>query len=146
MSSCIEISQHMSVSAGPRGLFTGYLPTLLEDVPDMAFKFAAYETMRNVHKQITARPANAQEDFAMGAVSGAFAAAATTPLDVIKTTMMCTAASRPTVVSASRTILAQGGLPFFFRYNSLSFISIHSSKMSNLPCFRTTPPPLPPLH
>jgi hypothetical protein len=51
----------------------------------------------------------------MGAVSGAFAAAATTPLDVIKTTMMCTAASRPSMASASRAILAQGGPKYFFR-------------------------------
>ena len=43
----------------------------------------------------------------MGAVSGAFAAAATTPLDVIKTNMMCCAASRPTMVSASRAVWAQ---------------------------------------
>jgi hypothetical protein len=35
-------------AAGPRGLFTGFLPTLLEDVPDMAIKFAAYESMRQV--------------------------------------------------------------------------------------------------
>ncbi len=40
----------------------------------------------------------------MGAVSGAFAAAATTPLDVIKTHMMCTAASRPSMVSSSRVV------------------------------------------
>lgn len=37
-------------ACGPRGLFTGYLPTLLEDVPDMACKFAAYETMRSLHR------------------------------------------------------------------------------------------------
>eukprot|EP01025_Chloroclados_australasicus_P024209 TRINITY_DN2435_c0_g2_i7.p3 TRINITY_DN2435_c0_g2~~TRINITY_DN2435_c0_g2_i7.p3 ORF type:complete len:235 (+),score=39.89 TRINITY_DN2435_c0_g2_i7:961-1665(+) len=37
-------------AAGPRGLFTGYAPTLIEDVPDMACKFAAYETMRSVYK------------------------------------------------------------------------------------------------
>lgn len=57
-----------------------------------------------------------QEDFAMGAVSGAFAAAATTPLDVIKTTMMCTAASRPNMISASKQILVEGGPLYFFRY------------------------------
>lgn len=39
-------------AAGPRGLFTGYLPTLLEDVPDMAFKFAAYEMLRNFHRRV----------------------------------------------------------------------------------------------
>jgi solute carrier family 25 S-adenosylmethionine transporter 26 len=51
----------------------------------------------------------AQEDFAMGAFAGALAAAATTPLDVIKTRMMCAAASKPTMVSAAREILATSG-------------------------------------
>ena len=59
-----------------------------------------------------------QEDFAMGAAAGAFAAAATTPLDVIKTNMMCTAASRPTMVSSARTVLTQGGPASFFRWAS----------------------------
>ena len=52
----------------------------------------------------------------MGAAAGAFAAAATTPLDVIKTNMMCTAASRPTMASSARAVLAQGGPKHFFRY------------------------------
>ena len=39
-------------AAGVRGLFTGYLPNLLEDVPDMAFKFAAYESMRSLHRRL----------------------------------------------------------------------------------------------
>ena len=39
-------------AAGVRGLFTGYLPTLLEDVPDMAFKFAAYESMRSLRLRL----------------------------------------------------------------------------------------------
>jgi hypothetical protein len=37
--------------AGVRGLFTGFFPTLLEDVPDMAVKFAAYESLRQLHKR-----------------------------------------------------------------------------------------------
>lgn len=51
----------------------------------------------------------------MGATAGAFAAAATTPLDVIKTNMMCTAASRPTMMSSARAVMAQGGPVHFFR-------------------------------
>lgn len=51
----------------------------------------------------------AQEDFAMGALAGALAAGATTPLDVIKTRMMCAAASRPTMMGAAREILAASG-------------------------------------
>ncbi len=180
-------ARNIVAAAGPRGLFTGYLPTLLEDIPDMAFKFAAYESLRAARMRLmrgrkatvqvrfqglegiectrlccegppraarlrlarwaqghraaatfcdqrslscnrmcllvhswsrvssqlvsSSQPSRwllivevhfaLQEDFCMGAVSGAFAAAATTPLDVIKTTMMCSAASRPTMTSAA---------------------------------------------
>ncbi len=38
------------------------------------------------------------EDLLMGGVAGAAAAAATTPLDVVKTRMMCSASIRPTIV------------------------------------------------
>mmetsp|Transcript_13587 Transcript_13587/g.23888 ORF Transcript_13587/g.23888 Transcript_13587/m.23888 type:complete len:445 (-) Transcript_13587:491-1825(-) len=103
-------------AAGVRGLFTGFLPTVLEDVPDMAIKFAAYETMRQVHSKFhKGRVASPQEDFAMGAVAGAAAAAATTPLDVIKTNMMCSAASRPSMSAAMRHVASQGGARAFFR-------------------------------
>ncbi|GBF94675.1 mitochondrial carrier protein [Raphidocelis subcapitata] len=102
-------------AAGPRGLFTGYWPTLLEDVPDMACKFAAYESMRQLHRTfVGGRDASPGEDFAMGALAGAAAAAATTPLDVVKTRMMCAAASRPTMAGAAAAVLANGGPGAFF--------------------------------
>ncbi len=53
-------------AAGVRGLFTGYLPNLLEDVPDMAFKFAAYESMRSLHRRLNnGRSANVQVRLAL---------------------------------------------------------------------------------
>ena len=51
----------------------------------------------------------------MGAVAGALAAAATTPLDVIKTNMMCNAAGRPSMASAAAGVMRQGGPAAFFR-------------------------------
>lgn len=30
----------------------GFLPTLLEDVPDMAVKFAVYESLRPLHRRL----------------------------------------------------------------------------------------------
>ncbi|KAI3432262.1 hypothetical protein D9Q98_003822 [Chlorella vulgaris] len=106
----------ITTAAGVRGLFTGFLPTVLEDVPDMAVKFAAYEMLRNLHTRLNGRPANVGEDLIMGGFAGAAAAAATTPLDVVKTVMMCSASSRPTIVSAARGIMREGqGLRPFFR-------------------------------
>ena len=99
------------------GLFTGFLPTLLEDVPDMAVKFAAYETMRMTHSSVTnGRQPSTLEDLVMGGAAGAAAAAATTPLDVVKTRMMCLASSRPTLIGAAKGVLAEGGgFQAFFR-------------------------------
>jgi solute carrier family 25 S-adenosylmethionine transporter 26 len=104
-------------AAGVRGLFTGFLPTVLEDVPDMAVKFAVYESLRKLHISMRdGRPANIAEDLIMGGVAGAAAAAATTPLDVVKTVMMCTASSRPTLISAAKSIMREGkGMKPFFR-------------------------------
>mmetsp|Transcript_14766 Transcript_14766/g.37552 ORF Transcript_14766/g.37552 Transcript_14766/m.37552 type:complete len:425 (+) Transcript_14766:849-2123(+) len=109
-------SKQIVQAAGARGLFTGFLPTFLEDVPDMAVKFAAYESLRQLHCRIhNGKTSTPQEDLVMGGVSGSLAAAATTPLDVIKTRMMCSAAARPTVMNATRGIISEGqGLRAFF--------------------------------
>lgn len=111
----ISAARSIVSAAGPRGLFTGYAPTLIEDVPDMAFKFAMYESLKQMHCRSVGRAPTMAEDFALGATSGAFAAAATTPLDVIKTNMMCTAASRPTMLSSARSVYAEGGARAFLR-------------------------------
>jgi len=101
-------SQQIIRAAGVKGLFTGFLPTFLEDVPDMAVKFAAYESLRQMHSKFHKGAASTpQEDLVMGGVSGSLAAAATTPLDVIKTRMMCSAASSPSVIGATRSIMAE---------------------------------------
>lgn len=104
-------------AAGVRGLFTGFVPTILEDVPDMAVKFAVYEMMRKAHTRLSGgRPAHVAEDLLMGGFAGAAAAAATTPLDVVKTVMMCTASSRPTLAGAARSVMREGkGVAPFFR-------------------------------
>lgn len=33
----------------------GFVPTLLEDVPDMAVKFAVYESLRRTYQRITGK-------------------------------------------------------------------------------------------
>lgn len=97
-------------AAGARGLFTGFVPTVLEDVPDMGVKFAVYETLRAAHARLTGgRPPTTAEDLLIGGTAGAAAAAATTPLDVLKTGMMVSAARRPTMAGALASALERGG-------------------------------------
>ena len=99
----VVAARRITRAAGPRGLFTGYLPTLLEDVPDMAVKFAAYETMRTAHRKLVGMKQDdsaAAADITMGLIAGAVAAGATTPLDVVKTRMMCNASARPSFAGA----------------------------------------------
>ncbi len=99
----IVAARSITKAAGPRGMFTGYLPTLLEDVPDMAVKFAAYETMRTMHRKMTGmkqEDSAAAADISIGLIAGAVAAGATTPLDVVKTRMMCNASQRPSFAGA----------------------------------------------
>jgi solute carrier family 25 S-adenosylmethionine transporter 26 len=111
-------------AAGWRGLFTGYAPTLLEDIPDMAVKFAAYETLRTMHRNFFNKDddeADAFADISMGLIAGSVAAAATTPLDVVKTRMMCNAAQRPSFGGAIMGVwkeapkgFIKGKVPMFF--------------------------------
>jgi len=122
----VNASRQIVKAAGPRGLFTGFLPTFLEDVPDMAVKFACYETLRQLHSKMKkGKPSTAQEDLVLGGISGSVAAAATTPLDVIKTTMMCSAASRPSVMGACRSVWAKGLGPKAF------FTGVGARSLSN---------------
>ena len=103
-------------AAGPRGLYTGFLPTLLEDVPDTAVKFAIYEVLQSLVKKSGSKDSKRNQvcDALVGGLAGAAAAASTTPLDVIKTRMMVSASCRPSMMSACSEILAEqrGLAPF----------------------------------
>mmetsp|Transcript_33562 Transcript_33562/g.56352 ORF Transcript_33562/g.56352 Transcript_33562/m.56352 type:complete len:404 (-) Transcript_33562:260-1471(-) len=107
-------------ACGKRGLFTGLIPTVLEDIPDMAIKFASYEMLQGMVKVARRnKPDNAKVsaayDLAIGGSAGALAAAGTTPFDVVKTRMMCTASQRPTVLSAARDVYKKSGAKGFYR-------------------------------
>ncbi|KAF5833754.1 mitochondrial carrier domain-containing protein [Dunaliella salina] len=112
-----QAASSITSAVGVRGLFTGFVPTLLEDAPDMAVKFAVYETARTLYCRMNNdRQPTILEDLIMGGSAGACAAASTTPLDVVKTRMMCSASQRPTFVKAVRSLLAENlGWQGFFR-------------------------------
>lgn len=95
-------------AVGPRGLYTGFLPTILEDVPDTAVKFAIYEMLQAVvAKSSTSKDRSKATDAVIGGVAGACAAGATTPLDVIKTRMMVSASCKPNMLTSCSEIIAE---------------------------------------
>lgn len=117
----IVAARTITKAAGVRGLFTGLVPTVLEDIPDMAIKFASYEMLQGVHKAVVRRQSNKPSDASstcadllIGGTAGALAAAGTTPFDVVKTRMMCSASQRPTVFSAARDVYRTSGAKGYF--------------------------------
>lgn len=80
-------------SQGLAGLYSGFGPTLMRDVPEIAIQFFLYDQIQGVVSQYL--PACGSEKphlcrhLLVGGVSGAVAAACTTPLDVLKTNQQC---------------------------------------------------------
>jgi len=76
---------------GLRGYYVGYGSTVMREIPFSMLQFPLWEAMKS---EIARRRVNdggfvhSWESAAAGSISGAFAAAATTPLDVVKTRLM----------------------------------------------------------
>ncbi|KAL5238007.1 hypothetical protein ACI65C_005417 [Semiaphis heraclei] len=66
---------------GYKGLWKGLGSTLLRDVPFSGIYWAMYEQI----KQISGQPTSFMYNFMAGSIAGTFAAALTTPFDVVKT-------------------------------------------------------------
>jgi solute carrier family 25 S-adenosylmethionine transporter 26 len=81
VSKCMEVD-------GIKGLYKGFGITIMREIPFSFIQFPIYEGMKNKIKQYVDRPLGPLESASCGSFSGAIAAAATTPLDVIKTRLM----------------------------------------------------------
>ena len=75
-------------SEGLRGFSAGYGSTVLREVPFDALQFSLYEALKLRAAAVRRRELVLWENCALGAVAGGCAAAATTPLDVVKTRLM----------------------------------------------------------
>lgn len=70
------------------GLYRGYGMTLMREIPFAMIQFPLYEQFKVSWGDYQGSPANPVQAAACGSLSGAVAAAFTTPLDVIKTRLM----------------------------------------------------------
>ena len=73
---------------GPRGLFAGTAATMSREVPFYVIGMVTYEKLKQAAAAMKRKDLTAWETIGLGGLSGAIAAAATTPADVLKTRAM----------------------------------------------------------
>jgi len=95
-------------------LYRGWGITILREVPFTVIQFPLWEALKKWQAQRNGRTeATAVESAAFGCLSGAVAASATTPLDVLKTRMML-ATEKQSLASLASQILRESGPKAFF--------------------------------
>jgi hypothetical protein len=96
---------------GPRGLFAGTAATLSREVPFYVIGLVAYEKLKKAATAMKRKDLTAWETIGLGGLSGAIAAAATTPADVLKTRAMTGAspAGEAIWVTVKNIIAKEGG-------------------------------------
>ena len=101
------------------GFYTGYWTTCLREVPFSFIQFPLWEGIKSTLAENQGYPATSLQSSFAGSFSGGFAAAVTTPLDVIKTRLMLKASPDGTLydgpVNTAKRILAEEGRSAFLK-------------------------------
>ena len=93
---------------GVRGLFVGYRPTIMRNIPGAVIRFSVYEELK--HRGSSSKYKK-QNQFLSGAVAGAIASGLTTPVDVLKTSFMTGKISPDKgVIAGIQQIVAENGV------------------------------------
>ena len=112
---------------GYRGLFQGYISTMMRDVPFAGLYFSSYESFKYVQRVYLLKDGNESSQLThihhlfAGALAGAFASVCTLPMDVVKLNIQ-TQNTLPlherrfhSVFHAWKMIYATEGIPGFFK-------------------------------
>lgn len=112
--STIKTSTHIYRTEGIRAFFVSYPTTLILSIPFAALNFGIYEFASdklNPHQHY-----NPIIHCVSGGISGAFAAAITTPLDCVKTVLQTKSIPNTnSLLTATDALYKQGGINAFFR-------------------------------
>lgn len=113
--SILATRQSHGVGAMARELYRGWGITVMREVPFTVIQFPLWEGLKRWSAARDGRAeATALESAVLGAFSGAIAAGATTPLDVLKTRMML-ARERQSIAGLVGKIYKEEGTGAFFR-------------------------------
>ncbi|CEP21935.1 Putative mitochondrial carrier protein PET8 [Cyberlindnera jadinii] len=99
---------------GLRGFYRGWSTTIMREIPFTMIQFPLYEWLKKkwALKQKVEK-VNPLQGALCGSIAGGFAAAVTTPLDVLKTRIMLED-TRVGVLHLAKTILKEEGIKVFF--------------------------------
>ncbi|KAJ7174032.1 mitochondrial carrier domain-containing protein [Mycena crocata] len=118
--SSLSAAKFLLASDGWRGFYRGFGSTIMREIPFTSIQFPLYELLKSQLSNITGRkPLYAYEAAVCGSVAGGFAAALTTPLDVLKTRVMLdmrdsTKEKLPSLTARLRGIYVAEGVPALF--------------------------------
>lgn len=97
-------------------LYRGWGVTVMREVPFTVIQFPLWEAMKSWSSErrgAKAGDVTAMESAVFGSLSGGFAAAVTTPLDVLKTRLMLATTKESAVTVTGRIWREEGGKAFF---------------------------------
>jgi len=124
-----EAFRSVVTAEGVGGLYKGFWPTLMRDVPEIVIQFGVYEKLRSVvqEKRKVAK-LTTPEHLLLGACAGAIAATFSMPLDLVKTRQQCgTKQAIPFIVAS---VIREKGVAGLF--SGLGARTVHVSLMSAL--------------
>ncbi|TFK40360.1 mitochondrial carrier domain-containing protein [Crucibulum laeve] len=87
--SSLSAAKLLLANDGWRGFYRGFGSTIMREIPFTSLQFPLYELLKlQLSKKLNRKPLYAHEAAICGSIAGGFAAAITTPLDVLKTRVM----------------------------------------------------------
>ncbi|XP_038063993.1 S-adenosylmethionine mitochondrial carrier protein-like isoform X1 [Patiria miniata] len=101
----VSILKSVLRNEGVRGLYRGYLSTVVREVPFSIIQFPLWEMLKLRWGQRQGRPVDAWQSAVCGALAGGISAGLTTPLDVAKTRIMLAAKDSATAKGNIASVL-----------------------------------------
>lgn len=105
-----ECARHVFRNEGIRAFYVSYPTTLTMTVPFTALQFTAYESLTKFMQRRRRPGYDPLTHCISGGLAGGFAAAATTPLDVIKTLLQTRGASSEAEIRHARGLAAAASI------------------------------------
>jgi len=108
-----EAASTIMAKEGPMGFYTGYFTTVMREIPFALIQFPLWERLKKEVGALQGSAPSPWQGACCGSAAGAFSAAVTTPLDVVKTRQMLGQGGNGAFATAS-VVCAEGGASALF--------------------------------